>query len=342
MKNRVIKIFKWAGISILLICAVMMILAFVTYVYNRICLEKEASLIDHKGQYVEVDGHNMNLYIDGKGDRTLVFMAGSGVPAPILEFKPLADRLSERFRVVIIEKFGYGYSDEISGERTVGIITEQDREALKNAGIDAPYILCPHSASGFEAIWWSEKYPDEVEAIVGLDMAVPEEYDYMGVDWDRVVPEDPEKTAKDMEFYDFWVYKVGLMRYMNAKEIFAAVGSDELSEEERKEYKALMYSKYSMCSDATISHEQWITERFIDEMREIYDCPIPDVRTLMFVSDGKMMEQMMQTPENWQLIHENYMSDISDGKMVKLDCGHYVHVEEADRVSEEIINFFAD
>ncbi len=99
-----------------------------------------------------------------------------------LHFKPLTDRLKEDVKVVIIEKFGYGYSDEIDGDRTVDIITEQDREALLAAGVEGKYILCPHSASGFEAMYWANHYPDEVEAIIGLDMGIPEEYDYMGVD----------------------------------------------------------------------------------------------------------------------------------------------------------------
>ena len=143
-------------------------------------------MIQHKGEYVEVDGHNMNLLIEGDGEKTLVFLAGAGTPSPILDFKPLTDRLKDDYKVVIIEKFGYGYSDEIDGERTVDIITEQDRQALSKAGVEAPYILCPHSASGLETMYWANHYPDEVEAIIGLDMGVPEEYDYMGADWDNL------------------------------------------------------------------------------------------------------------------------------------------------------------
>ena len=33
-------------------------------------------------------------------------------------------------------------------------------------------MLCPHSLSGLEATLWVQKYPDEVEAIVGLDMTL--------------------------------------------------------------------------------------------------------------------------------------------------------------------------
>ena len=224
VKKLLLKALKRTGIAIAVITLLTVILVLGTYVYNSACLKKEAALIKHKGQYVEVDGRNMNLYIEGSGDKTLILMAGSGVLSPILEFKPLADRLSDRYQVVIIEKFGYGYSDEINGERTVGIITEQDREALRVVGVEGPYILCPHSASGFEAAWWANKYPEEVEAIIGLDMGVPEQYDYMDVDWDNVAPEDSQQSAEDNEFYDFGVYKAGLMRYMNGLLLYTDFG----------------------------------------------------------------------------------------------------------------------
>ena len=53
----------------------------------------------------------------------------------------------------------------------------QNREALEAVGINGPYILCPHSYSGLEAVYWAQNYPDEIEAIIGLDMAVPKSYD---------------------------------------------------------------------------------------------------------------------------------------------------------------------
>ena len=334
-----IKAIKGLGIALSVIILLTVILAAGTYSYNSVSLKKEAALIEHKGQYVEVDGHRMNIYAAGNGEKTLVFMAGSGVPAPILEFRPLAEILGKKYQTVIIEKFGYGYSDEIDGERTVGIITENDREALKTAGIEGPYILCPHSASGFEALWWANKYPEEVEAIIGLDMAVPEEYDYMGVDWNTLTPMDPEQWADDNRLYDFWLYKIGLMRYMNAQEIFPPSGSDELTKEEKNEYKALMYTKYALGSSAAMNHEQWTTQRQIDEMKELCDASVPNIPTLLFVSNGKYLAQMVGKPENWILIHKNYISNISEGRLIELDCGHWVHLDEKDRVSEEMISF---
>ena len=334
-----LRIVKGILIGIAVTFALTAILGIGTYLYNKASLKRESKLIHHKGEYVEVDGHNMNLLIEGAGDKTLVFLAGAGTPSPVLDFKPLTDRLKDDYKVVIIEKFGYGYSDEIDGERTVDLFTEQDRKALSKAGVECPYILCPHSSSGFEAMYWANHYPEEVEAIIGLDMAVPEEYDYMGADFDNMVPEDPEEAAREMEFYDFWVYDVGLMRYMNAKDIFPALKSEYLSDEEKREYSAIMYSKYSMSSDATINHEQWFTENFIEQMKTLHDGPVPDVPTLMFVTNDKMFEPLVQNMDNWLLIHKNYMDNITNGKLIELDASHYFYTEIPDEVKTDIDEF---
>lgn len=40
-------------------------------------------------------------------------------------------------------------------------------------GETGPYILAPHSLSGLEALRWKQTFPDEVSAIIGIDMATP-------------------------------------------------------------------------------------------------------------------------------------------------------------------------
>ena len=119
----------------------------------------------------------------GERKHTLLFLSGSGTAAPVLDFKSLYSLLSSDYRIVVIEKFGYGFSDVVDSERSFETILRQDREVLTKAGIEGPYILCPHSMSGIEAIMWAQNYPDEVEAIVGLDMALPRAYDNLEVNY---------------------------------------------------------------------------------------------------------------------------------------------------------------
>ena len=130
------------------------------------------------------------------------------------------------------------------------------------------------------------------------------------------------------------------MRFLyNAEEIFPAAGSTALTEAERSEYKAIMYTVYARGEDSAMMREQRLTQRFIEEMKEIHDRPFPDLPVLLFVSDGKDLERTVQSADNWLKIHEDWVSRLSCSKTVLLDCGHWVHIEEPDIVSKEIIAF---
>ena len=95
----------------------------------------------------------------------------------ILDFKSLYSKLVKDYRVVVVEKFGYGFSDDWSKHRDLDTILSQTRKALQKADVKGPYVLLPHSMSGLEAMHWSASYPKEVEAIIGLDMSLPQAYD---------------------------------------------------------------------------------------------------------------------------------------------------------------------
>ena len=205
MKTKKHKLWKALGIILLAIPVLCALFVAGLYCWNKASLKREAGLIHQKGQLVEVDGRRMNIYTAGGGDHTLVFMAGANTPAVTYDFKPLYSLLQDTYQIAVIEKFGYGYSDDIDGERTLSTMLRQDREALQKAGLEAPYILCPHSVSGLEAIYWAQQYPEEVEAIIGLDMAVPEQFDYQIGDLEAVQTQTAEEMLEEDVFYNFWM-----------------------------------------------------------------------------------------------------------------------------------------
>lgn len=59
----------------------------------------------------------MNIYEVGKGNQTLIFLSGGLTASPILDFKILCDYLKDNFRIVIVEKFGYGFSSDTDKPR---------------------------------------------------------------------------------------------------------------------------------------------------------------------------------------------------------------------------------
>ena len=164
--------------KVVIVLVVGLIVALVAiYINHRIQLNKEEVLRTPLGELVEVNGHQMSVYVDGNGDKTIVFMSGGGTCSPILDFKSLYTTLLDGYKIVVVEKFGYGFSDVVDKDRSIDSVLEDTRTALEKAGIEGPYVLCPHSMSGIEALYWAGQYPEEVEAIIGLDMAVPKAYE---------------------------------------------------------------------------------------------------------------------------------------------------------------------
>ncbi|MHA6533100.1 alpha/beta fold hydrolase [Paenibacillus sp. BAC0078] len=150
------------------------------------------TMYEHKqypawGQYVEVKGKKMHVYTKGTKGNTLVMVPGLGTAAPVLDFEPLLSELAKQNKVVVVEPFGYGWSDLTNEKRTVENIVEELRSALQQANIQGPYTLLPHSVSGIYSMYYANKYPDEIQAIAGIDITLPQAVEY----FNEAVPQMP-------------------------------------------------------------------------------------------------------------------------------------------------------
>ena len=310
------KTFKILGIALLSFVALIVVFLFGTKIWNHIAMNSEKEMLaDHPGISVEVDGSNMNIYVEGEGDHTLVFMAGWKCPSPMYSFKPLYSQLSSDYRCVVIEKFGYGFSDGFDGMRDFDTILRQDREALKKAGIEGPYVLCAHSLSGLEAELWAQKYPDEVEAIIGLDMCV-------GGCFDPV--EDTKDCATQNKIDKFGAF-FGMNRFLMSISEF-----EGYTEEEIKLYIAVG------CKNLGNDTAQREMEGIVAVFDEINSMPLPAVPTIQYVSGVNKDNEM------WVDSHHNIVNASSNGKYVQLECGHKVYEYEADRIAGDIKSFLGE
>lgn len=237
-KKKTLKIFC-------IIIVVLITLLLIVGINHQIRLKKEMELRSPLGQIVEVDGHNMSVYIEGTGDMTIVFMSGGGTCSPILDFKSLYSLLSDQYQIAVVEKFGYGFSDVVDKSRDIDSILKDTRAALKEAGLTAPYVLCPHSMSGLEALYWAQKYPDEVFAIIGLDMAVPEYYDSMNINIPLL------RIAS-------WAANLGFTRFIPGISNSDAVKYGTLTDKEKEIYKAIFYSRTATVT--MINETEWVRE----------------------------------------------------------------------------------
>ena len=313
-KKRVMKI-------IFIVLIAVLILLLIIYINHQVHLKEEAELRLPLGQMVEVDGHNMSIYMEGTGDITLVFMSGGGTCSPLLDFKSLYSLLSDKYQIAVVEKFGYGFSDVVDKGRDIDSILEDTRTALASAGLNAPYVLCPHSMSGLEALYWAQKYPDEVSAIIGLDMAVPDYYDSMNINIPIM------RIAS-------WAANIGVTRFIPGISDSDAIKHGTLSDDEKEIYRAIFYSR---TATVTMINE---TERVKENAEKVNSMGAPQIPMLLFISDGSGGTGFDK--ETWRKIPIAYISQIDEGEYIELNCPHYVHDYEYKTISESIIAFLME
>lgn len=284
--------------------------------FHQIMLKVEEPLRAPLGQVVEVDGHKMSVYTEGTGDKTLVFLSGSDTPSPILDFKSLFSLLSDEYRIVVVERFGYGFSDIVDKPRDIDTVLSETRAALAAADIDGPYVLCPHSMSGLEALYWAQQYPEEVEAIVGLDMAVPDAYENF-------------KNNVFMNATSQFNAKTGIIRLVPLLNELDCVKHGTLTEEEKKIAHALLYKNFS--NRTTINELKYVSEN----ATIVGAGEIPQVPMLLFISNDTSTTELTDATQRYANTAENT-------KVIQLDCPHYVHDYEYNRISKEIKAFLQE
>ena len=318
MKTRKTKGAKRAINIFLIIIAFLATLLLFSYINHRIHLNKERELREPLGQLVEVNGNRMSVYVEGTGSKTLVFLSGGGTCSPILDFKSLYSLLSDEYQIAVVEKFGYGFSDVVDEKRDIDTILKETRTALEKSGVEGPYILCPHSMSGIEALYWAQQYPDEVEAIIGLDMAVPEYYEIM-------------KFSIPVMKIGQYGAALGITRFLPNIAESDAIKYGTLTEEEQERYRAVFYNR---TATVTMINE---VKAIKGNAKTVAQNGVPQVPMLLFLSDGSGGTGFDK--DTWRRIPKEYISGLSNGEYIELDCPHYIHDHQYEKISSEIKMF---
>lgn len=272
------------------------------------------------GQLINVDGRKMNVEIKGNGTDTIVILPAQGDPSPILEFRQLAGLLSENFKVITVEPFGYGLSDGTDRERTYENISEELHTCLQSLGCQE-YYLMPHSISGAYSVYYAKTYPDEVKGVIGLDISVPGMYSevpvMMGVLEDLFPYIGKAKTV------------VGLSRLsaaINPNSYIPAVKGYDWNQEERQQLKWITLDK---AYNKTLMNEVKHTRDNLDKMNGLKFAK--DMPVLYFLSENNT--QMIPA---WQSLHENLVQDKEMSKMIILPGSHYVYYDHGNKIAETV------
>ena len=311
MYNNAMKILKKSALVLL---SFLILFLVGTFIFHRISLEKEQASLTPMGKTVLVNGHKINVYVEGDGPETIVFLSGAGIASPILDFKNLTDSLSKKYKIVVVERAGYGYSEDSNQSSDVMEVLSETRQALSQANISGPFIILSHSMASLESLVWQEKYPDEVKALIGLDWALPSSYEDL-------------KDNQALLTVAYWSSQIGLLRFF--PESFY-IKNPTLTESERQQYKLLAYKQ--LISQAMLHESRMVKEN----AKKVPSSINPKIPTLLLVSNG---QGTSFSQSEWQRYAEKFAREQSNVKVIYMDAPHELYHYQSHEVVSQIEEF---
>jgi len=302
--------------------------------------EKEVSRIrlGEKLKTVEVNGQKIAAYVTGSGSKTIVLLSGLGTASPIADFMPLAERFSAHYKVVTLECFGYGFSDRTVGQRSNAAFINEIRSALKKLEIAPPYILMPHSISGFYSLYYAIHYPEEVGAIIGIDESKPNQAD------------TAKYAKKKMVFWLSWLSPLNSLGILRALIYLIPGSAGILKAYENNRYYDEDQKKLIRSANAWNAFNSTIGNEFnsvYPNGKELFGVKYPiTLPTLSFLAKdtvemSKSMVEKNNMSKDWLTLHEEVISNPAIQKVEILEGKHYLHHTQADKMVELTEDFIA-
>ena len=311
---------RLASVIAILIGVTVLIIGLFT-IYHRFKLRIEKRKLEPKGRLVEVNGNKMHVYTEGDNEEApvILFLNGSVVTAPVYDFKPVWSELSKEYRIAVVERFGYGYSDLTVAPRDIESILSDTRAALSLAGVSGPYVLCPHSLSGLESIRYAQIAKEEVAGIVGIDMLLPDIYPEIG----KELMEEIEQVRPIRRL--FWM---GLHRLPIPNENFKLF-TLSLTEQEKQQLQLLTYRNFF--NDVIFKEIDYLLENsHVVSAGNVIDIPIK-----LLVANKQATPELSQ---EWKKRQERFAQQ-HQLPIKYFEAGHFIHREKPEEIANEIRDF---
>lgn len=302
----------------IIIGIVIAILLFIAIVFavNKISASSEQKRLEPYGQQVAVDGKKMNVFIQGQGEETIVLLTGFGTASPVLDFKPLIDELTPHYKVVVVEPFGYGLSDQTDKERTTANIVSEIHEALQSLNINS-YTLMGHSISGIYSLAYVNQYPNEVKGFVGLDSSVPALKEEQKIDSSVTTP---IKWFRDLGFHR--------IQLKLSDDQYEGLPYDEATKEQIN-----ILIRKNMYNNTQLNEAEHMNANFTAAESQVFPENLP---LLFFVQANN------PATDRWIPEHEKQVKQSNHGEMVLLEAGHYVHRTHFKEIAEKVRAFISN
>ena len=154
---------------VLALLAVLAAFSLFVWVKARRHEEHAEAQFPPEGQFLDVNGVQVHAVVMGDGP-DLVLIHGASGSTRDMTFS-LAPALADRYRVIVFDRPGLGYSDHLGHNRN-GICQQAEilSAAARNLGAEKPIVM-GQSYGGAVALAWAVHHPDTISALVPVAAA---------------------------------------------------------------------------------------------------------------------------------------------------------------------------
>lgn len=284
------------------------------------------------GQMIDIGGYGLHMHIEGEGTPTVVFDSGAGGIG--LAWELVRPAISKMTRVITYDRAGLGWSDPSPKPRRADVMAEELHALLKNANIEAPFILVGHSLGGVVARQFAAKYPNEVVGLVMVDSAHEQQIKHF--------PEALVKMVNSMKGM------MGVMKLLNKLGIFALKPDLIQIGDNGKLSKGLVANMQGVMASSN-SH----AEAMIAETESVYAAETQPVSTLgdlplIVIRHGQLDENAVppslgqqvrdEYEVAWQTLQAEILSLSTRGGLIVAErSGHNIMFDQPEIVIESIV-----
>ena len=307
-------VFKWSFFTVV-------VLLIISTCWNLVSglAEKSKTISNTYGKTMDINGRTMIYDIKGEeNDKTIVILPGMGSTSPVLEFEPLAEKLSQNYKVITLEPLGYGFSEQTDAKRTVENVVLELRTCIAKLGI-TKYYLMAHSYGGIYTLEWSNKYENEVMGVIGIDMSVPKQ--------DTLLPMAPLLYVST--YSERTLNFLGIERLGTVVAPRSTLCCDPNYKYTDEEIDTLKFLTLNVTGNKTMRNEVDEATDTMDYVREMkYPVGIP---VLNFVSS-----ENCGSFDKWEQFHNDVVLNRGKSELIVVEGSHYLHFDDPDTIVTKV------
>ncbi len=259
----------------------------------------ERAEFDPPGKLVDIGGRRLHLVCAGSGQPGVMLIGGLGDPYSI--WAPVQADLARRTRTCAYDRAGIGWSDAADTPRTADAAA-RDLAALLAAArpFDEPPVVVGHSIGGLYALRYAGDHPESVSGLVLIDPTTEELYE-AAADW---------RSGAVYRFLWPALGRVGILR-LRFRRAHEGLDPDSLDR------LAGIWSGYPAAR---------IAAREYSGLEDSFGGGSFPGPLIVLSARGA------SRPELRGASHARLADRASDGRMIEIDAGHYIHRERPDTV----------